>query len=62
MSKLQQGHLKVARALVQRVFDVNKNESKESLRDEKIANMCKGIWSRLRYAYSLRKAHSGLIS
>ena len=49
MSLMQQGRLARARAFVAAVYNANKDK------DNKLVDMARGVWSRLRFAYLKRK-------
>ena len=50
MSLMQQGSLKKARNIIRFVYEANRDNE-----DQKLVNMSKGIWSRLKFAYSVRR-------
>lgn len=50
LSLLQQGHLKVCRLMVKKIFKFS-----TEMKDVRLQKMCQGVWAKLKYFYSQRK-------
>lgn len=50
LSLIQKGEFTKAKKII---FNEYSNAKKANVKDEKLLNMCKGIWSKLQYEYNL---------